>query len=250
MKLIKIVLCSLMAALPATANAEDIQDPFYRPQAGHFLSETVFSFAKAKLDFGVLKLKPEQKVLSEQLTYGITSGLFAEATFANSWVDLKSDMFEKYESRYWDAGLAYRMAPAQNTALTVGAYYTENRDEGQDRENTVEAKALLELMKDQILKPFAAVAYERDAEYFSKSHDNYNFEAGLWAKADKISVKTAVSYVYNHHDTVSSTYIDVEADCALAENIAVGAGFSSLLHEHNTLLTSQTTYGAQIKLVF
>ena len=84
MKLIKIVLCSLMAALPATANAEDIQDPFYRPQAGHFLSETGFSFAKAKLDFGVLKLKPEQKILSEQLTYGITNGLFAEATFANS----------------------------------------------------------------------------------------------------------------------------------------------------------------------
>lgn len=249
MKLTKIILCSLIATLPAMANAEDIQDPFYLPQANHLLSDTAFSFSKAKIDFGI-QLEPEIKILSETLTYGITDALFAKASFANSWIDFKSNLVDKYESRSWDMGLAYQMPLEQNTALTLGAYYTEDRDEGQDRENTVKAEALLELMKDQELKPFAAVTYERDAEYFSKSHDSYDFEAGVWTKLDKASVKASLNYDYNHHDTVSLTYLNVEANYGFAENIALGAGISSLLHEHNSPFSSQTTYGVHAKLIF
>ena len=249
MKLTKLVLFSLMAALPSMANASDIQDPFYMPQANHVLSGTSFAFSRAKMDIGT-QLKPETKALSEYLTYGITDSLFAVASIANYLNDPKSDFYGKYETTLWNAGLSYKMSLDQNTSIRFGAAYTEEREEGEDRYNTVKASVLLEPMKDLDLKPFAAVVYNRNVEYFSKSYDGYDFQAGAWTKLNKASIIASLDYKYNHHYTQSETFINLEANYGLADNIAAGAGFSSMIHEHNTRYSSIITYGVHVKLTF
>lgn len=255
MKLIKALLFTVIAALPAIANAEDIQDPFYLPQANHFTSYTSFGFSKAKMSIPGFQFKPEQKALGEMITYGLTDSLFAYASFTNYWVDPKIPGEEKYESRSWDLGLKYRMSPADNTSLTFGAFYTEERIEKMDRENTAVASILFEFMKDHTIKPFASVSYERGTEHFSKNSDEYTFEAGAWTKIDKLSLLAEVQYDYTHDYPEFSkpntfTSIAFEGDYALAENIAAGIGCNFLIHEHETPISSQAIYFAHVKLGF
>lgn len=134
--------------------------------------------------------------------------------------------------------------------MTFGAFYTEERIEGNDRENTAVASILFEFMKDQTIKPFVSVSYERGTEHFRKNPDEYLFEAGAWTKIDKLSLLAEVQYDYIHHYPTSLTSIDIEGDYALAENIAAGIGCTFMIHEHDTPFISATSYFAHLKLGF
>lgn len=248
MKCLKAILFTLIAAVPAMAYAEDIQDPFYLPEANHVLSETGIGFSKNKNDF-LDKSVSETKKIQERITYGITDSLFVSASLADSLAD-ETDT-DKFEIRYWNAGLIYRLSPMDNSVLDLALYYDELRAENTDRDDTWRASARIELMRDMGIKPYAAVEYTRDAIHFGKGMmDTYNFKAGAWTKIDKLSLMANVNADYTHGLRATYAYAAMEADYALAENIAVGITAKGMFYEHNTIFSSRADYEMVLKTRF
>lgn len=118
-------LFALTAVLLAgtAASAADINNPFYMPKKGGFLSDTNIVFQNTENGSG------ENLVLSEGVAYGVTDKFAVTGTIADAWyLDTKGVTgHERYDNPAFDLGIKYNLidCPKSNVKVQVGANYTQ-----------------------------------------------------------------------------------------------------------------------------
>lgn len=114
----------LTAALLASTSgfAKDINNPFYLPTKGGFLSDT--NAVYQNIENG----DAESFVLSEGIAYGITDKFAVTGTIADAWyLDSGLRGHDRYDNPAWDLGVKYNLidCPKSGVKVQLGANYTQ-----------------------------------------------------------------------------------------------------------------------------
>ena len=246
MKIKGIILITLMMTIPALAHADaEIHDPFYAPDARHLMSSTFVDYSNMR----IAGEKTKKYNVFEEISYSIDGWWYAIADFSNGWIE--PDGTDKYQERYWKAGVSRFISTSENSDILVNAYYTEYRPEHGDRYNTIQLQLCLDLMLDRTVKPFASVNYDRGVRQISKSDDSYEFYAGAWSKFGRLMIK-GQSYTKYSHEAYTDSYLGLEAAYKISDNFAAGIYGQGLVYSHydgGTDISSDLKGGVYIKIL-
>ena len=230
MKITKLLLASFAAiAFPAICSAAEVVNPFYGPDAGHALTKTSYRHTNFKYDSGV---KIKSNILQETIYYGLTDSWSLYFDASNQWIDSNA-LTEKYEVRYWDAGIGYFFEPTANTSFDAELYYTEQKPEDSDAYKTLYFYGRFDFMKDKEIKPFIGTGYSRGLHQITKSDDYFDFFAGVWKRFGNAMIKVSadVEYLPDYPESTNAS-ATLEAGYQLTDNFALTVSGDYYFYDH------------------
>ena len=110
----KLLMLSVVLFGAGSVAATNVTHPFYGPEAGKFLSDSSLTYENIRMGGGRFFLignrHPEAAILSETLTYGITSDWSASVKVADTYAfNWGGEGHEKYDNPAWGVSTKYNI---------------------------------------------------------------------------------------------------------------------------------------------
>lgn len=251
------LLAFTVLGLAGSAAAADITNPFFLPESLHMASVTSFDYAHGHAKNDLASERSYNKVLTEQLQFGIVNNFAVIGELSKDWTKTKvggvSD--KDHNDLDWNAGLAWNILHC-NTKLQVSSVYGQDAPgvKGTYKYFDTEVKLGYQFKKFLPYVTFnvhTPVAQTRDGRTHKWSFDGklgvFQGECGVW------SLNTALVWAFDrtaaHARTLSA---EAEADYYLTKNMALGVYGSYMLDgkaKWNTDLYNKSI-GARLHLYF
>ena len=253
------LLAFTVLGVAGSAAAADITNPFFLPESLHVASVTSATFSRTQAKSSTGNAREYDKVLTEQLQFGILNNLAVIGGIEKDWGRTKNLLAGTSEKSHndldWEAGLAWNILSC-DTKLQLSSVYGQLDPglKGTYKYFDTEIKAgyqfktMLPYVTFNVHTP---VAQTKDGHADRWSYNGkvglYQGECGVW------SLDTALAWAFDRTDRHARTLsAEAEASYYLTKNMTLGVYGSYMLDgkAKGQMDLYDKTVGARLRLYF